>query len=275
MADEWYYIRGSTELGPITADQIVHLNASGHLRPTDLVWQKNTARVQQPAKFLVANLIESQSQAEGQRLLTVAVNKRLVGAGVSTGNWHDACAAQREATLWSLAALTAQSVPDHSEAHEGLFTLATCYFDLGVLYQSAGRFSRAEWAFDAAFVVRERLARSAPQKPEYQQALAASFNQRGLLHHDLGVLDEARASIGKAVAIRRQLLRTHPADLWTAVLLGGTLCNLGAVLCDQGRYPEALDQYEQAIPLIEGQLAKLTRGRVGNLGLALSAQAAS
>src|SRR5262249_17845718 len=158
---------------------------------------------------------------------------------------------------WSLAALTTQTSLEDPDAPDHLFGLAACYFDLGLLYQDAGRFRRAEWALDEALAIRDRLARSWPQKREYQDGLAASCNQRWELYQDLGALDQAEASIEKAVAIRSQLLQAHPADTKTAVLLGGALCNLGNVLCDRGRYPEALDRYEQAIPLIEGQLAEL------------------
>ncbi|AWM35590.1 Tetratricopeptide repeat protein [Gemmata obscuriglobus] len=260
MPIDWYYTLNGVERGPATVSQIDQLVAAGVLRPTDLAWRKVAARGRE-AQFLVANLLGGEPEDEGQRLVAVAARGRSMGGGLSTGHWHDACAAHQEATCWALAALAAQAALRRPDVPANAAALAECYFALGALHQSAGRLGSAGWALDEAGAIRERLARSAPRDHEYQQALAASFNQRGLLHRDLGALDEAKASIGKAVAIRSQLLQARPNDPWTAVLLGGALCNLGAVLCDQGRYPEALDQYEQAVPLIEGQLAE--RARVG------------
>jgi tetratricopeptide (TPR) repeat protein len=255
MSDEWYYLLDGEERGPVPLTQLGELVAAGLLRFTDLVWCKTQVGRSQPAKFVVANVLE---RIGDQQLVSVVVRGRLLGGGISTGHWPHSCDAHKEAMYWALIAVSRQIASD-PEVPKHLFHLAACYFDLGLLCQGAGRLQQAAWACDEAHPLFERLVHSWPEEAEHHKMLAASHNQRGLLNRAFGALEEAEASIEKAVALRRQLLQDDPADTRTAVLLGGALCNLGSVLGDRGRFPEALERYEQALNLLQEQLAKLRR----------------
>ena len=40
MGEQWYYSRGGTSVGPVSALDLKHLASSGQLGPTDLVWKE-------------------------------------------------------------------------------------------------------------------------------------------------------------------------------------------------------------------------------------------
>lgn len=265
MSNEWYYLLNGEECGPVPATQLAQLVAAGTLQLTDLTWRNIQVRRSPQLKFLIANVVEQSPQIGNQPLTSVVARGRLFGGGISTGHWPDTCEAYREATYLGLIAVTIQAARNHPGSPKHTFYLASCYFDLGLLCQGGKRFQQAAWAFEEAHTLSEQLVQSWPSKVEHHKLLAASYNQRGLLNLDCGDLEEAQVSIEKAIALRTKLLQDDPADIITAVLLGGAHCNLGTVLCERERFPKALEEYEQAIRLVDVEITKLKRGRLSGI----------
>jgi hypothetical protein len=75
MAENWYYSRGGTTVGPVSALDLKQLASSGELTPTDLVW-KEGMRDWVPAEqlkglFAVPALVTQPQQGEQkQELIT-------------------------------------------------------------------------------------------------------------------------------------------------------------------------------------------------------------
>jgi hypothetical protein len=75
MSEQWYYSRGDTTVGPVSALDLKHLASSGQLAPTDLVW-KEGMRDWLPAEQLKglfdvpAPVALPQPRQQGQELIT-------------------------------------------------------------------------------------------------------------------------------------------------------------------------------------------------------------
>jgi len=80
MATEWYYTRGTEQMGPVSSEELKQLAASGELGPDDLVW-KEGMEDWRPAGQLKGLL--SAGSAEGEGAATVAVSS--AGRPVSAG----------------------------------------------------------------------------------------------------------------------------------------------------------------------------------------------
>jgi hypothetical protein len=66
MGEYWYYSRGGTSVGPVSALDLKHLASSGQLAPTDLVWQEGM-RDWVPAEQLKGLFVVPASAAPPQR----------------------------------------------------------------------------------------------------------------------------------------------------------------------------------------------------------------
>ena len=40
MSEQWYYTKGDQKHGPVTAEKLKELAASGQLQPSDLIWKE-------------------------------------------------------------------------------------------------------------------------------------------------------------------------------------------------------------------------------------------
>jgi tetratricopeptide (TPR) repeat protein len=85
-------------------------------------------------------------------------------------------------------------------------------------------------------------------------------------HNDLGAIfmmtrrwAEAEAAYGKALSLREQSVREHPAVLQYAEALGGSLCNLGHLMMYSGQPERALAWYGKAIVNLDGVLQRQPR----------------
>ena len=50
MAEQWYYAKGGQQHGPINAEGLKQLAATGRLQPSDLVWREGMPAWRKPAR---------------------------------------------------------------------------------------------------------------------------------------------------------------------------------------------------------------------------------
>ena len=107
---------------------------------------------------------------------------------------------------------------------------------------------RARWytkerLYRLALSLRRQLVEDNPE--EYLPDLAATLNNMGVLHYDMGHPDEALKHYEEALGIRRELSDTHPDAYLPDVAM--TLNNMGVLRYSMGNPDEALKHYEEAL----------------------------
>ncbi len=121
----------------------------------------------------------------------------------------------------------------------------------------------AEREYDAALSLQQELHREVPTNPDYQQELARTYYNRGILHYDSGAYDSTVADFGQAIRLLEPLAasKAQSPDQETrsqpkpAQDLARVYNNLGNLLSSKERlYPEAEKLIEQAVSIHESLL---------------------
>jgi tetratricopeptide (TPR) repeat protein len=128
--------------------------------------------------------------------------------------------------------------------------LAVFFFDLAISLRQLKHDSEAEKAYQSAL----HFSRSASFGDDEERArslTAACCNHLGILRQDEGSLEQSVRYYEQALTIREWLLKSSPMDEENLVYLGGTLCNLGNVACDQDQLETALAWYHRSIDMLD------------------------
>ena len=118
---------------------------------------------------------------------------------------------------------------------------------------------RQKMAADA-IVYLDNLAADSSGDASLRAELAAAYAKVGDIqgnpyYANLGDMDGALASYGKAFEIRRELAAADPGNTKLALELSLSLGSLGDLYWAKGNYPEALDKYKQALAIADALAA--------------------
>jgi tetratricopeptide (TPR) repeat protein len=128
--------------------------------------------------------------------------------------------------------------------------LAQRYFQLGVCLRELKRDDDAEQVYLSALRLSEDAC-SEYDAEKGRRQMAACQNHLGLLYQAAGSFQQSVQFFEEALALRVSLLESCSDDEENLVYLGGTLCNLGNVSCDQHSFEKALDLYCRAIDVLD------------------------
>ena len=104
-------------------------------------------------------------------------------------------------------------------------------------------------SYEQALAIQRRLAEANPAVTQFQNDLASSYHNSGVLRRATGHPEEALQSTEQALAIRRRLAEANPAVTQFQKDLAGCYNNIG-LLKSESRHPaEALHSYEQALAI--------------------------
>jgi serine/threonine-protein kinase len=152
---------------------------------------------------------------------------------------EEAIGSAREAV--ALGARLAREYPKDPKTQE---TAAEARVVLGRVLQAAGRRDEAQPDYEAALAT----CRALGPNPSLEARWIASE-----AHNSLSEIFRARDQYAVAerhsleeVRLRRELAEAAPADLGTAVNLGGSLCNLGMCRAGLNRHADAVADYDEA-----------------------------
>jgi serine/threonine-protein kinase len=123
---------------------------------------------------------------------------------------------------------------------------------LGCLFDAARENLAAIPAFEKAVTEQEHAVTAAPEVVEYQDALSTHLVNLGEQFVDLGQVAKALPHYGRAVEIRRELLRTHPGSRPDAVKLAEVLLSkVGELLRHDSDSAAALELFDEARRTLE------------------------
>ncbi len=125
------------------------------------------------------------------------------------------------------------------------------HFRVADLWQKLGRRDEARREFETARDLHKKLADAFPAVPKYQQDLAHTHNNLGILLADLGRRDEARREYEAARDLRKKLADVFPVVPDYRQELAHTHNNLGNLLANLGQRDEARKEYETARDLLK------------------------
>jgi serine/threonine-protein kinase len=120
------------------------------------------------------------------------------------------------------------------------------WFRVGYIEQVLLRTNQAREAYERARALFQALVKAHHDVPGYQNDLASTHNDLGVLLDDLGKRDEALEEYQQARRLRRKLVGAHPDVPGYQKDLAKTHNNLGVLLDGLGRRDEALEGYQQA-----------------------------
>jgi tetratricopeptide (TPR) repeat protein len=115
------------------------------------------------------------------------------------------------------------------------------------LRREGNRLREAEGHFRKAQGLQQQLARTDPDRADYQGELARSYNNLGILKGDTGQPQEATELFREAVRVLEGLVAKHPAEPTYQRELARCRLNFGPVLRATGADADAQDQYRQGI----------------------------
>ncbi|MEO2091811.1 MAG: protein kinase, partial [Gemmataceae bacterium] len=133
--------------------------------------------------------------------------------------------------------------------------LAACHTDLGLALTGLGKVDRAEVQYRKGLTLREKLVADWPTNPAYRINLAVSHGNLGNLFRYLGKWDDAERQFRKAIAVQEQIdsdrsTNTDPNYRTNRLELAQGYGNLGNLLSDMGKRPEAVKQYRKGETLL-------------------------
>jgi tetratricopeptide (TPR) repeat protein len=131
-------------------------------------------------------------------------------------------------------------------------TLANAHNWLGETLRSASdKYADAKSAYEHALTLQQELRRVDPQNAEYRQDLARTHSNRGILYShtldaDATAFNLAASDFREAIRLLEPVAETK-VDLRPSQELARASNNLGSLLADQRRLPEARQLYERAV----------------------------
>ena len=120
--------------------------------------------------------------------------------------------------------------------------LASCYNNVGGVYQNTGEYSKALSCYDKALEISQQSL--PPNDPD----LAKSYIAFGLVYNAIGEQSKSLGFYGKALEIQQQSLPANHPDL--AISYN----NIGGVYYSMGEYSKALSSYEKALEIQQASL---------------------
>jgi tetratricopeptide (TPR) repeat protein len=146
--------------------------------------------------------------------------------------------------------------------------LARTCNSLALLYlRDMRQLPEAKEAFEKAHELHKRLAADYPHVLSFQAGLAKSWNTLGMVSHQERDLDGATRAYGEARTILERLRSGHGDVLDFAADLGGCYCNLGNNVSARGKFQDALEWYDKAVPILRDVLRRDERHLVARRNL--------
>jgi serine/threonine protein kinase len=173
-----------------------------------------------------------------------------------------------EALAYSRKGLLVQEklVADFPRAARYRFDLATAYMNNGGLLSELGQRDEELAAFKKAVALHEGLAEEFPGMADYAVGLGGSYCNMGGLLNELDREAEALPWLEKALHTLDAVLARQPQQPTARQFRGNTLATRADALTKLRRYPEALHDYDEALPLTAGPARDTTRlGRANAL----------
>ena len=118
---------------------------------------------------------------------------------------------------------------------------------MAALHARLDQIEQAVQCFAESIAILERLTVQAPEVGRYQQDLAVSCNNLGLLQSRSGLSDAAAAEFRRALQIQQKLVAAHPRNPEYLSGLAGIHNNLGLLLLRENRVAEATDAFHAAV----------------------------
>jgi serine/threonine protein kinase/type II secretory pathway pseudopilin PulG len=150
---------------------------------------------------------------------------------------------------------------DYPATAEYSQALANSYNWLGeTLRPRPGTSTAADEAYAKAIQLQESLVRQRPDNPDYQRELARSYYNRGILRFSASNFPGSESDFRAAIE-RLQSLSEKEQSPAASQELARALNNLGTLLRQNERLPEARDLYERAIRLQQALVRKNPQNR--------------
>jgi tetratricopeptide (TPR) repeat protein len=119
------------------------------------------------------------------------------------------------------------------------------------LYRQLDRAGEAERAFGKAVEIVERLAEAYPSVPRYRNILTRALNSQALFYQANGQPERAERAARRCIEIQERQAKLFPSDMGRALELGGSYCNFGRRLTQNGAPGSALEWFDKAREQIE------------------------
>jgi len=152
--------------------------------------------------------------------------------------------------------------PEYPEA------LGYAYNFLGeTLHPQPSSASDAEKAYGNALQIQQELVNKNQGNAVYQQELARTYYNRGILRHDTNQPNDSESDFNEAIQLLAPLAQksTDPSTLQE---LARVYNNLGVLLNEKNQKPQAATNFEEAIAIDEGLVKKKPEDRENKLELA-------
>jgi len=124
----------------------------------------------------------------------------------------------------------------HKDDH---LDIADSYNNLGIVYDSQGKYNQAEEAFKKSLEMRERLF-----KGDHLD-IASSYNNLGMVYNAQGKYNQAEKAHKKSLEMRERLFNGDHPDI------ASSYNNLGMVYNAQGKYNQAEEAYNKSLEMME------------------------
>jgi len=115
------------------------------------------------------------------------------------------------------------------------------------LLMNQGQSAAASAEYKSALDLQLKLAAANSDVPEYQEELAGTHNNLGLLLTNLGQHDAARTEFESARNVHQKLVAAFPAVPDYQINLGASYCNFGILVRDAGQPADSLNWFDLAI----------------------------
>jgi tetratricopeptide (TPR) repeat protein len=113
-----------------------------------------------------------------------------------------------------------------------------------------GQFDAARAEYEKALALQQKLVERYPTVPRYEEALAYTHNNLGILFTDLGQREAAQAELEKGIAGKKHLAEKYPTFPAYQVSLGGSYCELAQWFRKGSRAMECLTWCDKAIAVL-------------------------
>ncbi len=123
--------------------------------------------------------------------------------------------------------------------------------NLGDLYRDMGKAVEAGRSFAGAAVGARQLADAHGSVIRYQHTLTEMLNAQALFYQANGQPEQAAKAARQCIEIQERLVKQFPEDVAHAVGLGGSYCNFGRRLAQNGDPQAALEWFDKARAQLE------------------------
>lgn len=164
------------------------------------------------------------------------------GKEFMSGRWDNA-----QQTYARLIALTQDRADASPGDYEG--DLAHAFAGIAMTFVKMGQPSQAKAPLTRAVSIRQTLADLAPNDNQALDNLAAALSMLGLVHKELGNLEDSIDAHRRATETRRLLAESDPGSRDVQGRLALALLGLGSALTQGDRLDEALDAFNGAVAI--------------------------